>query len=61
MKRAERLDIAEHQMRLALARGGADFDIEIIRRPVVSKGRVRGIWARFTGRDIELIARRAVR
>lgn len=61
MNRGERIDAAEHQLRLMLARGGADFDMEIIRRPVVSKGRIRGIWARFTGRDIELIARRVVK
>lgn len=63
VKRAERRITERREWMLdQMAEAGVSpASLEIIQRPVVSKGRIRGIWARFTGRDIELIARRVVK
>ncbi len=63
MKRAERrIADARERMLDTLVRGGADPEaLEIIQCTAESRGRIRDIWARFTGRNIELIAREMVR
>jgi hypothetical protein len=52
--RERRIGRERERMLDVLARGGADPEaLEIIQRPAVKAGR----WARWLGRDVELIAR----
>jgi len=63
VKRGERRieDTRWRMLRHMAEMGVNPASLEIIQRPAPSHGRIRDIWARFTGQNIELIAREVVR